>query len=830
MNETSKTLHFGDNIPVQMHLKSTIPQAMHWHNFVELYYVLDGTLKISVLNQQHCLTADQLLVVNPFVSHAVLEAGATLAIFTIDLAKYDQHVLSPNVRFDCNSVTSSNDESLAQLKRVLARFVKNNVAGHEGKELINKSLSYELLHILVSDFSTEESLAGQSNSLQAARMEDILQYTNEHYAEGLSLTDLANRYYLTVPYMSKFFKTMMGTTFTDYMNDIRLSHVLNDLPRTDLSTEQLAETHGFPNTKSLVSLFKKRYRVTPAQYKRQLINAENFRENLRYNDESLETAHTSHLSILSQYLNSEATDITTMKHRYVKTLPTINVSNAKGKFVHTFQKSTSIGRAKEILFSENQKILKHIQEKVGFEYLGFHGLLDDEMMLYSEDINGNPELSFSLIDATFDFLKSIKLKPILELSFMPKALASNQQHPAYYTGSIISLPYDVNKWNYMIRGLMNHLMDRYGDEEVITWPIYLWSTPDLDTTHLGEEGLDDYNKLYYETWKTIKSCNPMLQVGAPNFINRSMEDGKYLSDFISFARTNNCMPDFLCMNYFSMSDSQAISNLSQTQTNMLLQSSPNAFSETLDKVNCNLENLRINHLPLYICEWNSSISHRELLNDTVFKSAYIVKNLLENHNRFHSVTYWALSDLLEEVKLSGNQFHGGLGLFTFDGMPKASYYAYELLAQLGDQLVASGDGFFMTRSTSEWQILLYNYHHYSNLYASGELFDMTPTNRYTPFDITHTQKFVIPLENIPDGNYTLSETIVNREHGSSFDKWVELGAETLVDYKEQQYLSSSSIPKMTRKVVAVENTQLIISRELEPHEVRLIKIRRHYTT
>lgn len=830
MTETSKTLNFGENIPVQMLIKSTAPQAMHWHNFVELYYVLNGTLKLSVLNQQHVLVADQLIVVNPFISHAELNAGATLAIFTIDISKFDQHVLPSNIRFECNSLTASNDSSLNQLKHVLAKFVKNNTAGYEGKELINKSLSYELLHILVSHFSTEDVLNNQTNSIQSVRMEDILHYINEHYAEGLTLSGLAKRYYLTIPYMSKLFKNMMGTTFTDYMNDIRLSHVLNDLPRSDMSTEQLAEVHGFPNSRSLVTLFKKRYKVTPAQYKRQLINSQNFRDNLRYNDDSLELFHTNYLGILSQYLHNDSSDVTAIKQRHVKNLPAINTASSKGPFVHTFQKTTSIGRAKEILFSENQKILKQIQTDIGFEYLGFHGLLDDDMMLYSEDINGNPELSFSLIDSTFDFLKSIHLKPILELSFMPRALASNQQHFAYYIGATISLPYDVNKWNYMIRGLMNHLMDRYGDEEVTTWPIYLWNTPDLDTTHVGEAGLADYNKLYLETWKTVKACNPLLQFGAPNFTNRTMEDGKYLSEFITFARTNHCMPDFLCMNYFSMSASQSISGDSQTQTNMLLQSSPDAFREALDIIDNNLKALEINDLPLYICEWNSSISHRELLNDTVFKSAYIVKNLLENHNRFDCITYWTLSDLIEEVKMSGNQFHGGLGLFTFDGTPKAAYYAYELLAQLGNQVVAHGDGYFMTRSASEWQILLYNYHHYSDLYASGELFDMTPTNRYTPFDVTHTQKFVIPLENMPDGNYTLSETIINREYGSSFDKWVDLGAETLVDEKEQKYLSSSSIPKMTRKIITVEQGQTIISRELEPHEVRLIKIRRHYTS
>jgi len=830
MKETSKTLNFGDNIPVQLHIKTTSPEATHWHNYVEIYYVLDGTLQLTVLNQQHTLVADQLLVVNSFSSHSIMATGANIALFTIDLSKFDQHVLSPNIRFECSSLTAANDNALLQLKRVLAKFVKNNIAGYNGKELINKSLSYELLHILVSNFSTVETLGEQNTSMQTARMEDILHYTNEHYAEGLTLSDLAKRYYLTVPYMSKFFKTMMGTTFTDYMNDIRLSHVLNDLPKSDLSTDQLAELHGFPNARSLVTLFKKRYHITPSQYKRQRINSQQFQASSQYNADSAGLFHTNHLSILSQYLINEDVETASPVHRYTKRLSPINVSSIKGEFAHSFQRTISLGRAKEILFTRNQKLLTFIQDNIGFDYLGFHGLLDDDMMLYDEDANGNPELTFTLIDATFDFLKSIHLKPVLELSFIPKILASNQQHSFSGTNSIVSIPYDIKKWNYMIRGLINHLLDRYGDEEVITWPIYLWSTPDLEVTQLGGAGMEEYNKLYYETYKTVKECHPLLKFGAPNFTNRAITDGTCLVDFIDFARNNDCMPDFLSMNYFSMSDSLHISNEMLTQTNMLLQASPNAFGDNLKLVHANFARLGIEHLPFYIWEWNSSISHRELLNDTVFKSAYIAKNLLENHDQFDSVSYWALSDLLEEVKISDEQFHGGLGLFTFDGTPKAAYYAFELLSQLGNQLIANEEGFLMTKSSGEWQILLYNYHHYSTLYASGELFDMTPTSRYTPFDETHTQKFVIPLTNMTDGTYSLSEIIINREYGSSFDKWVELGAEPLVDSKERSYLSSSSTPKMTRKSIVAENGQIIISCELEPHEIRLIKIRRRYSS
>ncbi len=50
-------------------------------------------------------------------------------------------------------------------------------------------------------------------------------------------------------------------------------------------------------------------------------------------------------------------------------------------------------------------------------------------------------------------------------------------------------------------------------------------------------------------------------------------------------------------------------------------------------------------------------------------------------------------------------FFGGLGLFTVNGIPKASYYAYTLLRQLGDQFLGRGDGYFITRKHNSYQIM-----------------------------------------------------------------------------------------------------------------------------
>ena len=58
--------------------------------------------------------------------------------------------------------------------------------------------------------------------------------------------------------------------------------------------------------------------------------------------------------------------------------------------------------------------MRRAQRDIGFSYITFHGLLDDEMMIYGEDAAGRPELSFSYVDMAFDFLLEIGLRPLLE--------------------------------------------------------------------------------------------------------------------------------------------------------------------------------------------------------------------------------------------------------------------------------------------------------------------------------------------------------------------------------------------------------------------------------
>jgi len=176
----------------------------------------------------------------------------------------------------------------------------------------------------------------------------------------------------------------------------------------------------------------------------------------------------------------------------------------------------------------------------------------------------------------------------------------------------------------------------------------------------------------------------------------------------------------------------------------------------------------------------------------------------------------------------GELFHGGLGLFTYNGLKKSQFYAFTLLSKLGSHLIARGDGYFITKEKDFFQIMLYNYQHYSDLYASGELFDMTFTNRYTPFPTPKIKKIILPFTGLENREYIIIETIINKDHGSAFDKWIELGAMPIETAEELEYLKAVSVPKITKRKITVDNNLLTLSVELQPHEVRLIEIKPSY--
>ena len=85
---------------------------------------------------------------------------------------------------------------------------------------------------------------------------------------------------------------------------------------------------------------------------------------------------------------------------------------------------------------------------------------------------------------------------------------------------------------------------------------------------------------------------------------------------------------------------------------------------------------------------------------------------------------------------------------------------------------------------------------------------------------------IVPaITNITNFVIEITETIVNKNYGSSFDKWIELGGLPLESKNDIEYLKAVSVPRIQKKMLSTQNNSLTITAELEPHEVRFIEIK-----
>lgn len=235
---------------------------------------------------------------------------------------------------------------------------------------------------------------------------------------------------------------------------------------------------------------------------------------------------------------------------------------------------------------------------------------------------------------------------------------------------------------------------------------------------------------------------------------------------------------------------------------------------------CQLENL-----PVLLDEWNSTLWQRDLSGDTCYKSAWLVKNSLENASAPAMLGYYLLTDFMEEWMTKNNTvFHGGYGLFTVNSIPKSGYLAMRMLNRVGKMKVASGRGWCVTKDPADQsiQVFLYHYCHYSGLYRRQYQRIKNPEDAYHVFEENGDLHIHLKLEGMKLGSFREERYEINREHGSAFDQWIQMGAPEILRRRDIEYLSASAQPLSTIRDFVNVQPVIEIQESLKPHAVKLI--------
>src|SRR5215216_3849466 len=422
---------------------------------------------------------------------------------------------------------------------------------------------------------------------------------------------------------------------------------------------------------------------------------------------------------------------------------------------HFWEHTVGSDHAPVALRADWQRQLRRCHTELGFRYVRFHGLLSDDVGTL---ICHNEEFLYSFFNADqiLDFLLSTGMRPFLELSFMPKALASGSTTVFNYQANVTP-PRDYSQWATLVGKLVAHWVERYGVIEVREWFFEVWNEPNLKQFWTGTQ--EDYFKLYRYTAEAIKNVDASLKVGGP-----ATAKNEWIEEFLDFCGRRGLPADFITTHHYP---TDAFGNEDDDTETQLARSRRSVLREQVQDTR-----RRAHGKPVYYTEWNTSSNPRDPLHDEPYAAAFVTKTVMEANGLVEGYSFWTFSDIFEENYFPSVPFHGGFGLLNLHGIPKPTYRAFELLRRVGDELLLV-DGSHET--VDAWVV------------RGGHSLTVLLTNHQLPRHPVKTERVRIKLSNAPRGCHAYVER-VDGAHGNARAVWREMG--------EPEYLSAAEVERL----------------------------------
>ena len=238
----------------------------HFHNSIELTYVLDGEFKTVVNGRTYVVQKDSLVIFSSYSTHANLrDKRAKTIVMTIppELIGAASGRMSGKI---FRETVVTNPAVCEEVLYCMKRLIRHK-ADHMLDTCIVKGYAYVIIGLLIE----KVGLMDIGNNKTDYFFKDILAYIDENYASPLSLDKIAAKFGYSKYSFSHLFNSYFSCTLTDYVNSLRARSAANMLLSEDLSMTEIAMRAGFESLRTFYRVFKNCYGCTPSAYKKKKI-------------------------------------------------------------------------------------------------------------------------------------------------------------------------------------------------------------------------------------------------------------------------------------------------------------------------------------------------------------------------------------------------------------------------------------------------------------------------------------------------------------------------------------------------------------------------------
>ncbi|MBS6503759.1 MAG: helix-turn-helix domain-containing protein [Clostridium sp.] len=394
--------------PIKITYANIREYPIHWHNSIEILYVLRGSINVTIDTDSFEVLEKELEIINVDESHRIYsDEDNKVLIFHIDPYFFEKYYKDiNNIFFYTNSTDdgAQEGEEYDLLRNFLAKLLCEAVQKIDDYDKEIESILIDLLYHLINNFHylTYEKEELKEKTEQLARYHRISKYIFNNYDSNITLQEIAKKEFLSPHYLSHEIKYATGYSFTDLVNQTRVEESVKLLLDSDLSISDISDEVGFSHVRYLNKNFKNYYGCTPLQYRKKNKLTEKELEAIK-NIEIL------NLEDALEYLSSELDDYERFNYENKLWKIHVNMDDSLGEFNKDYSEVINLDDAFDLLLEDNKDILEEIQDELHFNYVRLENMFNSDMGVFPKADFYNWNKAKSVIE----FLDYISLKPLI---------------------------------------------------------------------------------------------------------------------------------------------------------------------------------------------------------------------------------------------------------------------------------------------------------------------------------------------------------------------------------------------------------------------------------